>query len=196
MRIDKATFTALFADVEANREQIRATLMELAGKVARRLPRCSHDWEDLAHSIWLHCDAQTRNFDPAKGNAYSYFYRIAQRHGMRIIRDTEVLHSLPSQCESSRMPRQLTPLSSRVADERKPTTEIRHSLKLLDRIIRKIKESIANVEPDSRRYHYLASGLDFLEQYRFSLCGSYHPAKIPTAHYSKYRIVTRVEATN
>src|SRR5690242_18339566 len=100
MRIDKGTFTALFADVDANRDEIRGTLAELAGKVARRLACPGHDWEDLAHSIWVHCDAQIRNFDPAKGNAYSYFYRIAHRHALRIIRETETLQSLPSDAAS------------------------------------------------------------------------------------------------
>jgi hypothetical protein len=61
--------------------------------------------------------------------------------------------------------------------------------KLLDRILRKCRDNIRNLEPSSVEYASLATGIGYLQQFRLALSGSYYPMDLPSVHFSKQSVI-------
>lgn len=172
--------------------RISLALYELAGIVAGSVNALSLDVSDLRNDIYLHLTKQQNKYKPDKGEAFSYFFKIGEREAWRLCERERLAGAVQgsgaAQHLGGRPTKDLIPLTSNVLDDSLPEHEVRNSLKILDRTIRKARDGIRGLDAEEHGYTYLLTGITWLQEFRRSLAGNYYPMRLPSCHYSKDRL--------
>ena len=89
---------------------------------------------------------------------------------------------------NARTTRDAVPVTNQCLDESRTPNEVQHSLKVLDRTIRKARDNIRGLDATEGNYQFTLAGITFLQEFRRSLAGSYYSMRLPTVHYSQDKV--------
>lgn len=183
------------AGLDADEVRIGEAIEEMGRRVMRTV-RAPVRWrEEISQAVLLKMWACLTKFDPTRStNLEAYLYRVGQRAAWRSARglmrgDLPALPALDGGDSDVGIKRvaDCRPVEDVVFDEQRHTSEVRHTLKLLDRVLRKSKDQL-RTEPLNKFNQGVIAGL---QEFRRSLVGTYRPMDLEHVHYSRDRMTNK-----